>query len=802
MENYKYQMIENADADQLHGIYDYNPDGMLEETENVVVMSAENFPYWQQLMEKLENGQNPEQIMQELRSASMELDDEEVTEDSFIEPDMENEERNVRNNLKRLNVQKFEDINSVQFLKIPENAMQKNREIRNFLDKEGISASQLYVIGCSRVGEPEKQFLIPENLPVILQENQRLIGFDRKGFPHLVENTGKGLTQKLIRRLKPGQQAKKQQTQEDRMLKMIGYQEKKSLIHEEQTGEDILQDDTVGTDREKIIATIIELYHPELMPDMRRNVKTYGAAFDLVRGWNLDNMDTKQLVNFLSEEKNYRQIEEKADNRAAEQLRNDIKEKKKSRANEKELNEICKSLYQYMHGKQENLPDTDDQQEYEEQVIRNTDVFKRFAKAEFAADGELDGLILNNLYYPKPEIVQYILKKEYLMAEKLHLQHIYKNLTTLNDTSQEMKEICKCMKDLSDYSLGVPGRPDADIMRQKLGRLYQKYEVYTSEKKVSGGELEDVRLLLNNGRQKYSGTWEQIEKGKPVKKIAADEKNLLTGNMEQIRNDIRTAWESVRAQSIWLRGSKQYGDLYHQLEEFNEKIENNTVSENEIKENIEQIRAASKIYLNMKVEGGIYKGDGSDVSKATAGVGERRFAAAKHVYEKMTEILNGSRQNKPDKVQKEPENKQPDNVHPEAKSELNKLMILWNQQMGAVKDKLPKESPLHQMAESVKKDLAGVMMAEEKNKAEMAAIVSLTKMQDQIAKLEENLQTEDMKQMQKTLSEIQKTLGKNLSPEMKKGIEELEQMPLKNHMKARAKSVPHTQAKQQKTMEN
>ena len=792
MAKYKYQIIENADAEQLHGIYDNNPEGMMEEPENVGVMSAKDFPYWPQLMEKLENGQNPEQIMQELRSASLELDDEEVLEDSFIEPDIEKEERNIRDNLKRLNVKTFEDINSVQFLKIPENAMEKDRAIRNFLGREGISTSQLYMIACSRGGDPEKQFPLPENMPVILQENQRLIGFDREGLPHLVENTGKGLTQKTISRLKPGQQGKKQQTREDRMLSMIDYQEEKSLIHEEPDGEDVLQDDIVETDRENIIATMIELYHPELMLDMRQNVKTYGAAFDLVRGWTLDNMKTKQLVNFLSEEKNYREIEKKADNRDAKQLRKDIKEKRRSSASEIQLNKICEELYWYMNGKPGNQADKDDKQEYEEKVIRNTDVFKRFGKAEFAGNVELDGLILNHLYYPKPEVVQYVLKKEYLQAEKLHLRNIYENLKTSNDTSQEMKEICKCMKDLSDYSLSVSGRPDADVMRQKLGRLYQRYAIYMSEKEVSDGELEDVRLLLNNGKQKYSGTWEQIEKGKPVKQIAADGKNLLTGNMEQIRNDIRTAWESVKAQSIWLRGSKQYGDLYYKLEEFNEKIANNTVSENEMKDNIERIREASKIYLNMKVEGGNYKGNGSDVNKATAGVGERRFAAAEYVYKTMTEILNASRQNEPDKVQNEPENK----------PGLKELMVQWNLQMEAVKDKIPKESPLHQMAESVKKDLAGVMMAEEKNKAEIAAIVSLTKMQDQIANLEENLQTEDMKQMQKTLSEIQKTLEKNLSPEMKKEIEELEQMPLKTHMKARAKSVPHIQAKQQKTMEN
>ena len=114
-----------------------------------------------------------------------------------------------------------------------------------------------------------------------------------------------------------------------------------------------------------------------------------------------------------------------------------------------------------------------------------------------------------------------------------------------------MKEICKCMKDLSDYSLSVSGRPDADVMRQKLGRLYQRYAIYMSEKEVSDGELEDVRLLLNNGKQKYSGTWEQIEKGKPVKQIAADGKNLLTGNMEQIRNDIRTVYLAAGIKAIW-----------------------------------------------------------------------------------------------------------------------------------------------------------------------------------------------------------------------------------------------------------
>ena len=238
--------------------------------------------------------------------------------------------KNIRDNLKRLNVKTFEDINSVQFLKIPENAMEKDRAIRNFLGREGISTSQLYMIACSRGGDPEKQFPLPENMPVILQENQRLIGFDREGLPHLVENTGKGLTQKTISRLKPGQQGKKQQTREDRMLSMIDYQEEKSLIHEEPDGEDVLQDDIVETDRENIIATMIELYHPELMLDMRQNVKTYGAAFDLVRGWTLDNMKTKQLVNFLSEEKNYREIEKKADNRDAKQLRKDIKEKRRS----------------------------------------------------------------------------------------------------------------------------------------------------------------------------------------------------------------------------------------------------------------------------------------------------------------------------------------------------------------------------------------------------------------------------------------------------------------------------------------
>ena len=92
MAKYKYQIIENADAEQLHGIYDNNPEGMMEEPENVGVMSAKDFPYWPQLMEKLENGQNPEQIMQELRSASLELDDEDVLEDSFIEQDIEKEE--------------------------------------------------------------------------------------------------------------------------------------------------------------------------------------------------------------------------------------------------------------------------------------------------------------------------------------------------------------------------------------------------------------------------------------------------------------------------------------------------------------------------------------------------------------------------------------------------------------------------------------------------------------------------------------------------------------------------------------
>ena len=796
---YKYKIIENADEYLLHGIYDDYEDSVrminleadgemdTEEPENVTVVSAENFPDWQKLMETLEN--EPEKL-QELKSTGMELDDE-VSEDSFIDTDVE-EEKSIRENLKKLNVKPFEDINSIQFLKIPENAMQQDRTMRNFLEREGISTAQLYIIQCDRSVRPVKSFPIPENIPVILRRNQRLIGFDRQGCPHLVQKTADGLVQKKIWRLEPGQNGKAQQVKEDEMLKMIGYQVKESSIDSEWIFKEDFGDKAAAKQRTNIIVTMIALHHPELIPDMSENVvENYGAAFDCVKGLNLNRMGNRDLAFFLSEDKNYREVEKKADTLAAKQLRKDLKEREKRsshlhKAIEQTLDRVCENLYVYLYGNSENLPASNDQQEYEKNIIKNTEIFKRFENARFRSNLDLDGLALNGLNYPEKQLVQQMIKKEYASAEKTYIHNIYKKLKISTDASPEMKEIQKCMKNISDYSTDVPGNPDADIMRQKLGQLYQRCVVYASEKGALNEELEDVRLLLNNGRQKYHGTWEQIEKEKPVREIVPEEKNLFTWNTERTRNAVRTAWESVRAQSIWMRGSKQYGELYRKLEEFDKKIANGTVRENEFKDNIEQIWAASKSYLNIKVEGGSYKGDGSDVSKATAGVGERRFAAAESVYRTMTELLHSSRQNKPDKGQ------------PEAKEELQNLMIQWNRQMERVKATLPEESPLHQIADSVKKHLGIVVLKKEENNEKIFALVSMGQMQKQIANLDENLHTEEMKQMQKTLSDIQKVLGEKLNPEEKREIEALEQMPSHNTGKVQERKSLQPEEKQER----
>lgn len=279
---------------------------------------------------------------------------------------------------------------------------------------------------------------------------------------------------------------------------------------------------------------------------------------------------------------------------------------------------------------------------------------------------------------------------------------------------------------------------------------------------------------------------------------------------EEVKQKIDDAWKQIKDNSILFRGSKEYKEMYTAMKNLHETAEKEEKRRKEGKEGkdvsqklSEQLKAVQRkslAYLQKKSIDSFYDPN-AEKTLATKGVGEERYKAAQKAFRLLEDILNKDVKEPVQQEQKKearvPESKRPENVQPKEETKLNGLMVQWGRQMETIKDALPGQSPLRQNADNVKKSL---FMAQKEKRYTMSAVKAIDKMKNQMTEPGTNVPAEDIKQMGETLSEIKQELGKSLSPDEKKKIEELEQMPLENNTKAKERKSLQAQVKQEKAM--
>lgn len=549
MAKYKYQLIENAEESKLRDLYS---GGYLEKVD---YESAESFSDFPKLYEKLENNPADGEALdvkqiQELKSRGIEFEEEiPENDDSFLDDREEDEiEQEVINDLKKLHVidenadkEAIEKAKKTTFiLKIPEVLTIQEQKIRQFLTKKGISNDKLFIVD----NMTQDAMQLPENWPLVLDREKSLVGMDRKGIPHLVEiSENEKLTERTLSRVK----VKNGHLDKNHLLNQIGYETKDSGLEESFKR---YRFDSLG--EKAFVATIIAIYHPELVFDLENE-----HALDTMFGEELN--DINEIFSTSYKGKDREKIIEDLINDYTKELRKKIPEKKDVKGidnNEKlsgtyALNSLIECFRKAAsYDKKDDIPEslvTQDEREYEKNVIKNTRIFKRIQNAKFK--WPVDKTISGGFAYADPLLAGEMLKREYPRAEKDYIKGICQAWINSKDKSPEMKEMKNCMKDLSGYCDQHPdGEFEENIMRQKLETLKKTYTEYSAKNQEVGKDLKDVELLLRVGKKKYNAVWDEekknVEPKKEEPKKEEPKESSLEGNrklVSDLLNELKEA---------------------------------------------------------------------------------------------------------------------------------------------------------------------------------------------------------------------------------------------------------------------